>query len=185
MNIHSLKKDTTKEWYKKELEENKREIIKGALISLAVTAAFSLWYFITGESFTLKEYRFISEPTLAPRLLSALVFASFGRILYELKFYYILYMIMVVFLRVKKAAYEEFKKLLWHLMMAFVGFVVVPWIIDVLNKVISFFYNIWVFVLYVLPPVAVLICVFLIAVYVFKNRAVKGEVVAGGEGSTA
>ena len=69
----------------------------------------------------------------------SLVFASFGRILYELKFYYILYMIMVVFLRVKKAAYEEFKKLLWHLMMAFVGFVVVPWIIDVLNKVISFF----------------------------------------------
>lgn len=169
MDFTSLKKYTTTAWYKKVLTENKKEIIRATLISLAVTTAFSLWYFISGKDFVWTDYAFISDPTLAPRLLSALVFTSLGEILYDLGFYYVLHFVFVVILR-DRAAYNQIKRVIWLSLMAVMGFVIVPWVIDTLNKVFSFLYNVWLFILYIFPVFGVFLLGFAIAVYILKRK---------------
>lgn len=162
------KKYITATWYKKVLTENRKEVIRAALISLVVTTAFSLWYFIIGEGFKWTEYRFISEPTLSFRFLSALVFASLGEILYDLGFYYVLHFVFVVILR-DRAVYNQIKRVIWLSLMAIVGFIIVPWIIDLLNAIISFFYNIFNLILYLFPPLGVSLIVFSIGYIIFKK----------------
>ena len=156
-------------WYQKVLKEHKREVIISAAISLAVTLAFSLWYYTSGKPFTWVEISPIEAPTLSIRLLSALVFVSFGEILYALKFYYVLYMIFVVFLR-DKALYNDLKKIIWRVMMFVMGFVVVPWIIDLLNKIVSFFYNVGILLLYISPPIVIFAAIFLPGYYFLKKK---------------
>jgi len=144
-------------------------MIISAAISLAVTLAFSLWYYISGKPFTWVEISPIEAPTLTIRLLSALVFVSFGEILYALKFYYVLYMIFVVFLR-NRAFYNDLKRVIWRTLMFVMGFVFVPWIIDVLNKIVSFFYNVGMFLSYISPSAILLAAVFGTIFYFLKRK---------------
>lgn len=143
-------------WYKKDLEKHGKEIAYSAAISLAVTLAFSLWYFITGKGFEWATISPISEPTLPLRFLSALVFVSLGRILYKLKFYYVLYFVFVIVLKAG-GFYNKLKKVIWDVLTGIMGFVIVPWIIGVLNHIVSLFYNIGVFFVYIFPPLGLLI----------------------------
>lgn len=147
-------------WYKKILTENKKEIIRSAIISLVITVAFSIWFFISHKAFAWNSYHFVSEPTLTLRLLSALVFVSLGRLLYELKFYYFLYFIFVIILRAWEL-YNALKKIIWYALMFVMGFYIVPWIINVINAVLSFFYNLWFLILYVAPALGIFLLIFL------------------------
>ena len=139
------------------------------LIALAAALAFSLWYFSLGDKFELREYNIISMPTLTLRLLSALVFASFGRILYKLRFYYILFIIIVILLR-NRSLYRDLKKLIWDLLMLFTGFIALPWTIDVLNSILSAVCNAAVFLLYISPALAIFIFTVAISYILFTRK---------------
>lgn len=159
-------------WYQKIITENKKEVIKSAVIAIIFTTIFSLWYFKSGHSFEWKNYNFIAEPTLTWRLLSALVFTSLGWILYQLKFYYILYLIFVIFLR-DKYLYNDVKKLIWHGLMFIMGFFILPWIINAMNTVLSFFYNLLLLILYITPSLCLFLLSLLILIKVFKKFGSK------------
>lgn len=147
-------------WYKKVINDNKKEMVRSAIISLVITFALSLWYFVTGKGFERVNIEPISTPTLSIRLLSALAFVSIGRILYKLKVYYVLYMVLVVALR-NKSFYNNFKKVIWYSIMFIIGFYIAPWIIGVLNIVVSFLYNMSMLILYLVPVMGIFLIAFL------------------------
>ncbi len=149
-------------WYKKVLTENKKEIIISAIISLIITLAFSVWYFITGKGFEWKEINPISQPSLLNRYFySAFVFSTIGAFLYYVvKLWKGLYFVFVRTLR-SRELYELIKWLLWTSLILLTYFYIMPAIVEVLNAVISFFYNVAILLLYLAPPVGIFLFVFL------------------------
>jgi hypothetical protein len=159
----------TEPWYKKVITEYRQEIIKAAITALIGALAYSLVRYMSGGVFEVQEIN-LSTPTLTLRLLSGLVFDSLGYILYELKFYYALYMVMVVALRMKKADYDAAKKLIWYSLMFVMGFYIVPWFMDVLSFVLTVVFNVVMFVGYLAPPIGVFVVIFLPTFYLLKKR---------------
>ena len=105
----------------------------------------------------------IKEPTLNLRALSGLSFVGIGKLLYVLRFYRILYIFFVVILR-NKGLYNDFKKLIWYALMFVTGFIVVPSIIDFINDILSFLYNIFRYIVYISPS-------FLLSVFIVSLTA--------------
>ena len=85
------------------------------------------------------------------------------------KFYYALYMVMVVALRIK-ADYDAAKKLIWYSLMFLMGFYIVPWFMDVLSFVLTVVLNVVMFVGYLTPPIGVFVVIFLPTFYLLKKR---------------
>ncbi len=162
----------TEPWYKKAFTEYKQEVIKAVVTALAGAFIFSLFYFFLGKGFEWREIH-LSTPTLTLRILSGLVFDSLGYILYELKFYYALYMVMVVALRMKKADYNAVKKIIWYGLMFIMGFYIVPWFMDALSFVLTIFFNIAMLIVYIAPPIGIFIVIFLPVFYFLKAKNKK------------
>ena len=136
-------------WYEKILIESKKEIVQSAIVSLVATLIFSLWYFATGNGFKWKEIDPLSAPLWYP-FYSALVFIGPGAYLYYFTDFY-------------RNLYHLFRKVFWApnlhknikaamwLSMAAIVFFIVKIVIDFLNAVISFIYNITILILYIFP----------------------------------
>jgi hypothetical protein len=150
-------------WYKKVLAENKKEIIASAVISIVITLAFSVWYFINGKGFEWRVISPISQPSLLQRYFySAFVFITIGAFLYYVvKLWKILYFIFVKTLGAW-GLYNLVKSLLWTSLILLTYFYIMPAVVNVLNTVISFFYNIAILLFYLVPPVGIFLIVFLL-----------------------
>jgi hypothetical protein len=160
-------------WYKKVLIENKNEIISSATSSIIVTFAFSLWYFITGKAFEWKEISPISQPSLLYReLYSALVFVTVGAFLYYVvRLWQILYFIFVTILE-SRELYRLIKAIIWISLILSMYFYVVPVVVNLLNRVISFFYNLTMLLMYSFPVICIFVIVFM-AVYLMLKKSSK------------
>lgn len=157
-------------WYKKVLAEYKHEVVKAAITALVGAFVFSLIYYLRTKGFEVQQIH-LSTPTLTLRILSGLVFDSLGYILYELKFYYALYMVMVVALRMKKADYNAVKKIIWYGLMFVMGFYIVPWFMDALSFVLTIIFNVVMLAVYIAPPIGVFVVIFLPTFYFLKAKA--------------
>ncbi len=155
-------------WHKKAITEYKKEVIKATMVALAAAFAVGLLCFALGRRFALQEVH-LPEPTLTLRILSGLVFDSLGYILYELKFYYVLYMIFVVFLRMREL-YNALKTVIWYGLMFVMGFYIVPWIMNVLNFILTILLNTGMAIVYAAPSIGVFIVVFPTAFYFLKKK---------------
>lgn len=166
-------------WHKRVLEENKKEIIKSTAISLTVTFGFTIWHFLTGKAFQWVEISPIDVPSIPSRLFySVLVFLTIGAFLYFIRFYQLLHFLIVRQMNDKKA-YREAKGVIWISLMALMYFWIVPKFVDLLNKIISFLYNIIVFsIFYIFPPVGIFFLSFSVcgAVFWIKKRQIKKEI---------
>jgi len=149
-------------WYKKVLVENKKKIITSAIISIVITLAFSVWYFITGKGFEWRTISPISQPSLLHRYFySAFVFVTIGAFLYYVvKLWKFLYFIFVTILR-SWELYRLVKWVLWTSLILATYFYIFPAIVNILNAVISFFYNIAILLLYLAPSVGICLIIFL------------------------
>jgi len=154
-------------------QENKREIIRSAIISLVITIAFSLWYFITGKSFEWHPITPISQPDLLSReVLSYIAFATIGAFLYYVvRLWQILKFICKDILN-SWPLYNLVKKIVWIILLVFTQFYLVPTAVNWSNHIISFFYNIWFLILYVYPIVGILILSFFIVILFLKRSQV-------------
>jgi len=162
-------------WYKKVLVENKKELVRSAIVSIIVTLAFSLWYFVTGKSFEWKTISPISQPSLLYRqFYSAFVFITIGAFLYYVvKLWKFLYLIFVKILR-SWGLYELIKWALWTSLILITYFYIVPIVVDILNAVISFFYNIAILFLYLFPSLGIFLIVFIsgYAIHIVIKRTI-------------
>jgi hypothetical protein len=161
-------------WCNKVLAENKKEIITSAIISIVITLAFSVWYFITGKGFEWKTINPIEQPSLLNRYFySAFVFSTIGAFLYYVvKLWKGLYFIFVKMLR-SRELYELIKWALWTSLILLTYFYIMPVIVKILNAVISFFYNITILLAYLSPPIGIFLIVFLSGYGIYM--AIKGK----------
>jgi hypothetical protein len=156
-------------WYKKILKEKKKEIITSAAFAVVFALAISLWHYFTGKSFEWQSISPVEAPGLLPRLFySALVYVSLGAILYAAGFYKFLYSLYRG-TRGGWRAYNDMKGLIWWVLILGMYFVIIPVVVDLLNAVISFGYNIFNLILYVFPPLGISLIVFGIGYIIYKK----------------
>lgn len=149
-------------WYKRILTEKKKEIITSTTFALVFALSVALWHYFTGKVFEWQSISPVEEPDLLPRLFySALVFVTLGAGLYAMGFYKSLYSLYRG-TRGGYRAYKEMKGVIWVALILSMYFVIIPVVVDILNAVISFSYNISILVLYLFPPFGISAVVFII-----------------------
>lgn len=158
-------------WREKVLKKHRKEIVLSAAFVLTFSLATALWHYFTGKSFEWQSISPIEQPGLLPRLFySALVFAVPGWFLYhKLKFWKFLY---APYRGGGRRAYREYEKLkaaVWGLLILLMYFVIVPFVVDILNGIISFFFNLFVLLLYVLPALALSLLVCWVGFVIYKK----------------
>lgn len=153
-------------WHEKVLKKHKKEVVYSAIISIIIAVLFSLWHYSSGEVFQWIEFHPISAPSLFSRAIySALTFISVGALLYTLGFYKLLHDLIVKTLG-NWRLYKKIKEFIWTFLILFMMFKFIPWVVDFLNAIISFFYNIWILLLYLFPSLIIFTIPFLIILFV-------------------
>lgn len=153
-------------WYKKVLKENKKEIASSAAFAVVFALAVLLWHFTLGKSFQWQTISPIEAPSLFIRAFySALVFVTFGAFLYWIRFYQFLYHLIS-----DRQLYRGIKGLIWGSLILFMYFWVVPTVVEILNAIISFFYNVLNLILYLFPPLGVSLILFSAGYIIFKKH---------------
>ncbi len=157
-------------WYKKVLTENKKEILSSAIFVIIFALSILLWHFVFDKTFRWETITPVEEPSLLNRALySALVFVTFGAFLYWIKFYQFLYSLIVKALRDRRL-YQNTKRLIWGFLILIMYFWIIPKIVDLLNTIISLFYNLFNLMLYLFPPLGISLVVFSIGYIIFKLK---------------
>jgi hypothetical protein len=155
-------------WYKKVLQEFRTEIWYSALLSFVVSLAYLLWSHWHGTLFEWKPISLIEQPSLLYReFYSAFVFVTVGAFLYYVvKLWKFLYFIFVKTLH-SRELYEFVKWIVWMSLILITYFYIVPVVVDILNAVISFFYNIFNLILYLSPTIGIFVILCVVLGYSF------------------
>lgn len=166
-------------WYKKALIKYKKELIQSTVISLLISFLFSLWYFASGKSFEWQSIAPISQPSIFIRYLySAFTFVTIGAFLYYvIELWKGLHFIFVTVLGSWKL-YNSVKWLVWTALILITYFYIVPTVVKILNTVISFFFNIAMFLFYLFPIIGSFVIIFIVSAYIFiylKERPIKSS----------
>lgn len=153
-------------WYEKTITENKAKIVSLGIFAIISSLVILLWRFGVGKTFQWETISPISQPEIFNRLFySALVFITIGAFLYWLRFYQLLYRLIVKALG-DWQLYNSIKKILWGSLMLLMYFWIVPKVVDLLNSIISFLYNILNLILYLFPPMGASLIIFSVGYYV-------------------
>lgn len=158
-------------WYKdiiiKTLKKERRSF---QLIFTVVFLLFLLvWNKFTGKTFSWEWIDSISVPPYVRLFYSALVFVSLGAVLYATGFYKILYQFFVGFLGDFKT-YKEVKALIWIGLIALMYFKIIPWVVDILNILVSIGYNVLNLILYIFPALGVSLILGILITLFFHKR---------------
>lgn len=164
-------------WYQKILTKFRKELLMSAIVSLIVSFLLLLWHYNFGKSFEWTNLEVLSVPTFFERALySAIVFVTLGRLLYWIGVYQVLHLIFVSMLGVFRL-YKGIKKLLWWGLMLAMYFWIIPKTVEVVNAIISFFYNVVVYLLYLAPRLIgsfIIISLIVILFRQYKDRFLHG-----------
>ncbi len=130
-------------WYRNVLKTKWKEVTFSAAFAVVFALAVLLWHFFTEKGFEWQSINPVEAPGLLPRLFySALVYVTLGAFLFATGFYKFLYSLYRG-TRGGWRKYNEMKDLIWWGLILGMYFVIIPFIVDVLNTIISFFYNIF------------------------------------------
>lgn len=152
-------------WYKKVLIEQKSDLIRSIIVSLIVTIIFSIWNINSKDPFIWQKIEPISQPSILARALySAFVFVTLGSFLYYvIKLWKIVYFVCVKIIG-SLVLYKHIKSLIWASLILITYFYIFPTIVNILNTIISTFYNILMFSIYISP----IFGIFVISIVIFK-----------------
>jgi hypothetical protein len=153
-------------WYKKVLKENRTEIYYSATLSFVVSLGYLSWSHFQGSVFMWQSISPIEQPSIFVRVFySALAFVVPGYLLYIAGFYKYLHKVIVMGLR-DKQLYRWIKALIWICLML-IMYEVFKIIVDIMNVVISFFYNIFNLILYLSPTIGIFAILCVVLGYIF------------------
>ncbi len=155
-------------WYKKVLKENQSGIYFSAALSFVVSLTYLLWSYWHGTYFEWKSISPIEQPNLLYReFYTAIVFVAVGAFLYYVvKLWKFLYFIFAKMLH-SRELYEFVKWIVWTSLILITYFYIVPVIVDILNAIISFFYNIFNLILYLSPTIGIFVILCVVFGYSF------------------
>ena len=140
-----------------------------AVFAVLFALTVALWHYFTGKVFEWQSISPVDEPDLLPRLFySALVYVTLGAVLYAMGFYKFLYSLYRG-TRGGYRAYKEMKGAIWVVLIWGMYFVIIPVVVNILNAVALFFYNITILILYLFPALGISGIVFAIGYVVAKN----------------
>ena len=158
-------------WYKHIFTKYRKEIISSAIVSVLFSVTLLLWHFGLGKSFVWTKIEPISAPGLFERYFySAFVFVTLGAFLYFIRFYQFLHGIIVGIFSDWRL-YKDIKGFIWGGLILVSYFWVIPRIVDFLNAIISFFYNVFGLILYSLPALGVTLIFSIPAVVYIRKKA--------------
>jgi hypothetical protein len=161
-----------KPWYEKTVEKYGKKALWSAVVSIAVTALFSFWYFASGRSFAWHSISPIPQPGfLDSELYGAIAFLTIGAFLYYVVKLWLILKIICKDILGSWDLYNGVKAIVWFILLLVTQFYIVPTIIDWANAIVSFFYNMWFLLLYVFPPLGILLIGFLIAILLWRRKA--------------
>jgi hypothetical protein len=157
-------------WVRDVLIKYKKEIIQSTITSFVIALVFLLYTYFIGNIFTWHKITPIEQPSILDRYFySAFTFSTIGAFLFfVVKLWKGLYFIFVKVLGMKDL-YILIKALLWFGLVLVSYFYLVPFTINVLNNVISFFFNIINFILYLSPTLGIFLILSIIGVYFLKE----------------
>jgi hypothetical protein len=158
-----------KNWYKKVLIKNTKDILGSVSTYVILALVLLLWYFVLGIKFQWQSINPLSAPSVFVRsFYSAFVFCTLGLFLYVVKFYKVLHDIVVKAFGMWEL-YNLIKAVLWLFLMYISYAYLVPWLFDILNDGISILFNIANLTLYALPPVGITLILSIIYL-LFRTR---------------
>lgn len=135
-------------WFATVLSEYSRSTVITVSAILAVLSALSIIQFMKGGSFAWNDIAPIDQPDIMGRAVySALTFISLGSILYQLRFYQALSWLFGS----NRSDYRQVKRFIWIGLMLIMYQYIVPFVVDLLNAMVSIFYNILMLALYLSP----------------------------------
>jgi hypothetical protein len=158
-------------WYRNTLTKYGKEIKQSAVASFVLSLVFLIYTYSVGHTFSWQEINPIEQPSIFARAFySALAFVIPGSFLYhKLKFWKFLY---APYRGGGRKAYREYTKTkrgVWALLILLTYSVIVPFIVDILNAIVSFFYNIFNLILYLSPTLGVFLILLIVGVYLIKR----------------
>jgi hypothetical protein len=160
-------------WYTEAVTKFFKEYYKTLVSATIFILLLVIYHLLFGSKFEKELVCQLPEPSFTLRMLSGLVFATLGWALYQLRVYYVLYILLVVILRLREL-YNALKKVIWYSLMFIMGFVIVPWIIDQLNLLFLYICNVPLFLAHLFPPYGLSLVAFILFVIVgYKKRFLK------------
>lgn len=125
--------------------------LKSSSVLVLLPISFVLILIIANQifwwHFDWKDIDYIEQPAPLVRLFySALVYVTLGAFLYYIQFYRLLYSIFWY-----TKTYKDIKGAIWWSLMLLMYFIIVPWVVNILNWIISLFFNTYNFFLQSLP----------------------------------
>lgn len=145
----------TKDWYRKVLLKNAKEIVRDGTTYAILALVLLLWHFALGIKFEWQHIAPLSEPSIFVRAFySAFTFCTLGLLLYVLRFYKVLHDIVVKAFGMWEL-YNLIKAVAWLLLMYISYAYLVPWLFNILNASASLLFNVANLVLYAIPPVGI------------------------------
>ena len=150
-------------WYKRVIEKYGKKALLSAIVSILVTALFSLWYFASGRSFVWHSISPIPQPGfLDEELYGAIALLTIGAFLYYVVKLWLILKFICKDIFNSWDLYNFVKAIVWTGLVLITQFVIVPTTVDWANAIISFFYNSWLWLLYVSPSLGVLALIFVV-----------------------
>ena len=156
-------------WYEREIKKYSVDMNTKIYAWIIIALSFSIYFYFTKWVYKWEDIEIIPLVPWIRILISALTYITIWSLLYRSKLLY--KPLFFIFVRVlgAKRLYKEIKAIIWILLIWFMYFVLLPITIIILNKIISFFYNIILILFYLSPVVAISGGLILIMIY-FKKR---------------
>jgi hypothetical protein len=156
-------------WHKEIIIKNTKEIISSGITYIILSFIFLLWHFVLGIKFQWQNISPLSEPSFFIRsFYSAFTFSTLGWFLYEVRFYKLLYEIIVRAFG-SRELFNAIKAVLWIFLMYISYSYIVPWIFKILNFSLSLLFNIANLVLYIFPPIGIALIFSFIYLLLYKR----------------
>lgn len=157
-------------WYKHTLTKYRKEIISSAILSILFSFTLLFWHYGLGKCFVWTKIEPISAPDLFERYFySAFVFVTLGAFLYFIRFYQFLHGVIVGIFGDWRL-YKDIKGFIWGGLILVSYFWIIPRVVDLLNIIISFFYNVFGLILYSIPSLAISLILSIPAIIYIRGK---------------